>query len=131
MMTSSGALEISPPAPGRVEEIALPGGRRVVLQSLELDGRHRNAPVEVGFAPAPGRIGAYRIKRELGRGTISGSTWVAGYTNDVMAYIPSRRVLTEGRYEGATSMIYYGLPSPWAPMIEEAIMRTVRAQAGK
>ena len=27
--------------------------------------------------------------------------WVAGYANDVMAYIPSRRVLIEGGYEGA------------------------------
>ena len=53
-------------------------------------------------------------------------TWVAGYSNDVMAYIPSRRVLAEGGYEGASSMIYYGLPSPWAPMLEEAIVKAVR-----
>jgi len=37
-----------------------------------------------------------RLKEELGRP----GTWVAGYTNDVMAYIPSRRVLDEGGYEG-------------------------------
>lgn len=55
-------------------------------------------------------------------------TWVAGYTNDVMAYIPSRRVLAEGGYEGASSMIYYGLPSPWAPMLEEAIIQAVRRE---
>ena len=33
-------------------------------------------------------------------------TWVAGYSNDVMAYIPSRRVLIEGGYEGGGAMVY-------------------------
>lgn len=65
---------------------------------------------------------ALRLKHELG----PERTWVAGYSNDVMAYIPSRRVLAEGGYEGASSMIYYGLPSPWAPMLEEAIVGAVK-----
>ncbi len=51
--------------------------------------------------------------------------WVAGYSNDVMAYIPSRRVLKEGGYEGATSMIYYGLPTIWSPKIEDMIVETL------
>ncbi|WP_339612618.1 neutral/alkaline non-lysosomal ceramidase N-terminal domain-containing protein [uncultured Rubinisphaera sp.] len=51
--------------------------------------------------------------------------WVAGYCNDVMAYIPSRRVLLEGGYEGARSMIYYGLPTVWAPQIENLIIDQV------
>jgi hypothetical protein len=51
--------------------------------------------------------------------------WVAGYSNDVMAYIPSRRVLKEGGYEGATSMIYYGLPTVWSPEIEDLIVSTL------
>lgn len=51
--------------------------------------------------------------------------WVAGYSNDVMAYIPSRRVLKEGGYEGATSMIYYGLPTVWSPEIEDMIVETL------
>jgi hypothetical protein len=67
---------------------------------------------------------AIRLKTEL-RGT---KTWVAGYTNDVMAYIPSRRVLLEGGYEGAGAMVYYGLPAPWAPQVEEDIVREVRRQ---
>jgi len=48
--------------------------------------------------------------------------WVDGYSNDVMAYIPSTKVLKDGGYEGATSMVYYGLPSTWAPAIEEQII---------
>jgi hypothetical protein len=61
-----------------------------------------------------------RLKKELGA-----KTWVSSYSNDVMAYIPSARVLKEGGYEGATSMIYYGHPSPWAPGIEEMIVKEV------
>lgn len=64
---------------------------------------------------------ALRLKAEL-PGPV---TWVAGYSNDVMAYIPSARVLREGGYEGATSMIYYGLPTVWSDDVEEHIMRTV------
>lgn len=67
---------------------------------------------------------ALRLKAELGRET----TWVAGYTNDVMAYIPSRRVLAEGGYEGGGAMVYYGLPTTWSPEIEELIVRQVHEQ---
>jgi hypothetical protein len=65
---------------------------------------------------------ALRLKSEHG----TDKTWVAGYTNDVMAYIPSRRVLAEGGYEGGGAMVYYSLPSPWKPTIEEAIIKAVR-----
>ncbi|MCS7044992.1 MAG: neutral/alkaline non-lysosomal ceramidase N-terminal domain-containing protein [Gemmataceae bacterium] len=61
---------------------------------------------------------ALRLKQEL----TPGRTWVMGYANDVMAYIPSLRVLKEGGYEGASSMIYYGLPSIWGTRIEELIV---------
>lgn len=70
---------------------------------------------------------ALRLKQELG----AGPTWVAGYCNDVMAYIASRRVLREGGYEGATAMIYYGLPAPWAETIEELIIDEVRQQVAE
>lgn len=64
-----------------------------------------------------------RLRKELG------PVWAVGYANDVMAYIPSARVLKEGGYEGATSMIYYGLPSVWGPRVEELIVGEVRRQA--
>ena len=54
------------------------------------------------------------------------SVWVTGYANDVMAYIPSARVLKEGGYEADSSMIYYGLPTKWAPAVEEKIVARVR-----
>ena len=68
---------------------------------------------------------ALRIKSELH----GPRTWVAGYTNDVMAYIPSRRVLGEGGYEGGGAMIYYGLPTVWSPEVEQTIVAEVRRQA--
>lgn len=46
---------------------------------------------------------------------------VAGYSNDVMSYIPSRRVLQEGGYEAVDSMAYYGQPGPYAGDVEERI----------
>lgn len=56
------------------------------------------------------------------------ATWVMGYAHDVMAYIPSRRVLTEGGYEGGGAMVYYGLPTVWAPEIEALILKEVKRQ---
>ncbi len=66
-----------------------------------------------------------RLKGELA-GT---KTWVAGYTNDVMAYIPSRRVLLEGGYEGGGAMVYYGLPTVWTPEVETKIVAEALRQA--
>jgi hypothetical protein len=64
---------------------------------------------------------ALRLKRNLG----SSHTWVAAYCNDVMAYIPSLRVLKEGGYEGASSMIYYGQPTTWSERVEEDLIAAV------
>jgi len=53
-------------------------------------------------------------------------TWVIGYANDVMAYIPSRRVWEEGGYEQG-AMYVYGLPAErWDPSIEQRITKAVR-----
>lgn len=46
---------------------------------------------------------------------------VAGYSNAVMAYIPSKRILDEGGYEGGDSMVWYGLPTKWAADVEERV----------
>ena len=64
---------------------------------------------------------ALRLKRNLG----PDRTWVSAYCNDVMAYVPSKRVLEEGGYEGSTSMIAYGQPTVWADTIEESIVGVV------
>jgi hypothetical protein len=70
---------------------------------------------------------ALRLKKELG----PGRTWVMAYANDVMAYIPSLRVLQEGGYEGGGAMLYYGLPTAWSPQVEGRIVHGVHAMAKK
>lgn len=67
---------------------------------------------------------AVRIKQELH----GPKTWVAGYANDVMAYIPSVRVLKEGGYEGGGSMPLYGQPALWSPQLESMILDAVHRQ---
>jgi len=62
-----------------------------------------------------------RFKREFGPGT-----WVCGYTNDMAAYIPSRRVWEEGGYEGGPHLDEYGRPAwRWAGDVEDRIAGTV------
>jgi hypothetical protein len=52
--------------------------------------------------------------------------FVSGYCTEVPCYIPSRRVLLEGGYEPETSMIYYGLPGPFADNVEEKVFSAVK-----
>ncbi|HZT31039.1 MAG TPA: neutral/alkaline non-lysosomal ceramidase N-terminal domain-containing protein [Bryobacteraceae bacterium] len=58
-----------------------------------------------------------RFKKQYGWDDL----WVAGYSNDVFAYIPSERVLEEGGYEGGGAMIPYGQPAPFAAGVEGII----------
>ena len=51
---------------------------------------------------------------------------MAGYSHDVMCYIPSLRVLREGGYEAVDSMIYYGQPGPFAESVEEKVFDAIR-----
>ena len=63
---------------------------------------------------------ALRFKKEYGSGV-----WVNGYANDLMAYIPSRRLWEEGGYQ-AGAFDVYGLPANrWSADIEARIAGTV------
>jgi neutral ceramidase len=68
-----------------------------------------------------------RLKKELSSDVV----WVAGYSNDLCAYIPSRRVLAEGGYEADRSMIYYMHPGPWAHSVEETIVAKAHELVGR
>jgi hypothetical protein len=57
--------------------------------------------------------------------------WVSGYNDDVFAYIPTERIIREGGYEGDTSMLGYGWPSPFEPSIEKNILSAVDALIGQ
>ena len=65
---------------------------------------------------------ALRLKRNLGEDR----TWVTAYSNDVMAYIPSLRILKEGGYEGGGAMVYYAQPGPWSERVEEQVVEAVQ-----
>jgi neutral ceramidase len=96
----------------------------------KIDDRYRQYPVQVWrlgtelywFALGGEVVVDYslRMKKDFAK---LGTVWITGYANDVMAYIPSERVLKEGGYEGDTSMIPYGMPSKWAPGLENKIVQ--------
>jgi neutral ceramidase len=68
---------------------------------------------------------ALRFKAEFGPGT-----WVCGYVDDMIAYMPSRRVWAEGGYEGGSNLYEYGRPAlRWAGDIEDRIATSVRKLA--
>lgn len=65
-----------------------------------------------------------RIKRE-NRKQGGPDVWVAGYSNDVFAYIPSLRILLEGGYEAGGAMRYMTTvvqPGAFAPNVEDLLM---------
>lgn len=74
----------------------------------------------IGLGGEPVIEYAIKLKRHYGR-----DLFVFGYTNDVMAYIPTRQVLMEGGYEGATSQMAFGLPATWKPNIETIIFTEI------
>jgi neutral ceramidase len=107
---------------------------RLMLQILDRDGKlpdRHSYPIQVWqfgkdmtFIALGGEVVvdySLRFKRKYGFDTL----WVAGYSNDVFAYIPSRRVLEEGGYEGGGAMIAYGQPAPFTSDVEEIVARGV------
>ena len=131
------------PDAAKLAEAAKSGNRfeiaraRYLQRELKKEGAiRRNYPYPLGFWKIGGakngiqfiHLGgetvvdyALRLKDEL-RGK---RTWVAGYCNDVMAYIPSLRVLREGGYEGGGANVYFGMPGLWDESVEEAIAATI------
>jgi len=61
-----------------------------------------------------------RLKQELADANL----WVAAYSNDVMTYIPSLRVLREGGYEAGDAMKWGTHPAPWSENVEHHIIST-------
>ncbi len=64
---------------------------------------------------------SHRLQKEIEDPVV----WVAGYSNDVMTYIPSRRVWEEGGYEGGSAMKWNLFPARWHPEVEEVVVRAV------
>ncbi len=146
------AKEVAPSLKTKIEMIDLPFGPEPTRQELEEmnvgvqpSGRrwagHWLSELNAGRALArsyPYPLQAWRLGDKINLITMGGEpvvdyslkfkkqfgpgTWVAGYCNDVMTYIPSARVLREGGYEGGKAMIPYGQPAlRWGDNVEDLI----------
>lgn len=80
--------------------------------------------VALGGEPTIGY--AIKLKQLVGP-----DSFILGYSNDVMAYIPTAEIVKEGGYEGESSQIAYGLPSKWNPDIEKKILQEIIKLAGE
>jgi hypothetical protein len=113
-----------------------PANRRRAMEMLAAyDARHpvRSVPYPVQairFGPGPVLLAlggevvvdySLRAKKEYANQKLI----VAGYSNDVMCYIPSVRILREGGYEAEGSMPYYGMPGPFHEDVEQTIFDTI------
>jgi neutral ceramidase len=126
------------PAPSREEfqsrltdsNAAIRRHAKFMLEILDRDGKlpdHYPYPIgvwqfakDLTFIALGGEVVvdySLRFKRDYGFDNV----WVAGYSNDVFAYIPSLRVLREGGYEGGGAMLPYGQPAPFGWAVEEII----------
>jgi neutral ceramidase len=63
-----------------------------------------------------------QFKREFG----VERAWVAGYSNDMFGYLPTRRVQQEGGYEAGRAALWSALPMPVAESSEARIFAAVR-----
>lgn len=53
------------------------------------------------------------------------AVWVAGYCDDVFAYLPSLRVLREGGYEGREGILHQLTPTPFSASVERTVMEAL------
>ena len=104
-------------AAGRTLPTSYPGPVQVI--------RFGNELVMAALAGEPCVDYALRLRRELAGRPI----WIAGYCNEIFAYIPSDRVLQEGGYEGGEAMVYFGLHGPFQPGLEQQIIDAVKRLA--
>jgi hypothetical protein len=68
-----------------------------------------------------------RLKQELGEQRL----WLNAYSNDFPCYIPSERLVQEGRYGGGAEIPYFALPATLRAGLEQQIIDEVHRQAGR
>ena len=107
---------------------------RVMLEALDAGKPVRSTPYPVhafriGDGPAWVALGGevvvdyqLQLEREFGADRVV----VAGYSNVVMGYIPSRRIQREGGYEAGDSMMYFVQPGWFTEEVEELVLSAAR-----
>ena len=98
--------------------------------------REGRVPTEVPYAVQAWNLGGLQLIGLAGEPVVDyslklreqhgwGRTWVAGYCDDLVNYVPTERVRDEGGYEGRTGMMEYGWPSAYAAGLESRIVGAV------
>jgi hypothetical protein len=67
---------------------------------------------------------SHKFKQEFA--TAAPNVWVAAYCNDMYGYVPTRRIQTEGGYEGGRANLWSWLPAPFADDVEDRVTHAVR-----
>ena len=138
-------LALSPP-PNREELVQLARGqvgipRRAAKRFLASLDQGEPLPVTYPYPVQLWRLGDQTVLSLGGevvvdyaialKGILGPDTFIMAFSNDLLGYVPSLRVLREGGYEGDTSQMEYELPSKWAEDIESRITSAVRELAAK
>jgi neutral ceramidase len=107
---------------------------RLMLEAFDANKPVRSTPYPVqafriGDGPAWVALGGevvvdyqLQLKREYGNDRVV----VAGYSNAVMGYIPSRRIQREGGYEAGDSMVYFLQPGWFTEEVEDLVLGGAR-----
>jgi hypothetical protein len=140
------ALEFQPVSREQLQvDIAsddLPRKRKAQWLTDQLDIHHATLPREHAYPIQGIRLGqlllialscepvvdwALMIKKRVmsplkrGHYSFSPPIWVAGYCNDMFCYVPTRRVLMEGGYEGGRATLWSWVPGPFTDDVEERV----------
>jgi neutral ceramidase len=102
-----GSLEQSVPFPAQVWHIGLPG-----------DGSRSRSLTIIALTGECVSDYSLALKARYGWENV----WVSAYNNELLSYVPSRRVLREGDMEGWTAMRDYGLPARYSECVEQQIL---------
>jgi hypothetical protein len=84
--------------------------------------RFGNGPVWVALGGEVVIDYQLRLKSEFGADRIA----VLGYSNDVMGYIPSKRVQREGGYEAGDALMYFSQPGWFTEEVEDIVLGGAR-----
>jgi len=106
--------------------------KRILAEMAQSKATGKPLPTSYPYPVQAWRLGADQLWIALGgevvvdyalsfKSKFGPTTWVTGYSNDVMSYIPSARIWNEGGYESGAFAVYGQPAERWAPDIEDRI----------
>jgi hypothetical protein len=94
-----------------------------LVQGVPMDLVHLRLGDDLAFLTMPGEVTTpygLVVKRQS-----AGNTLPLAYSNGLIGYVVTAEQLVEGGYEALESTLYYGLPSPWSPLVESKLIRVI------